>query len=64
MKFKTFIKASACVLLLYLTAEILIRRLVLGQIPSQVPAFVVYTLLLLNLVSVIFLVWRTRRNKN
>ena len=48
MKFRTLLVYVYSALLLWLSVEILLRRWILGQIPTPVPTLVVYVVLVLN----------------
>lgn len=59
MKFKKILTAIYLCALGFLTLEILFRRLVWHQVPTQVPAWFVYGLLVLNGFVVLQLMWRS-----
>lgn len=54
MKFKKVLFFLGLALLCFLSGEILVRRWVWHQVPSQLHPLFVYGLLLLNVVSVVF----------
>lgn len=55
---------SVCLFcLVFMTAEILVRRWYWNQVPTQLPSFWVYTLVLVNLLSLPYLLKRVGKKK-
>ena len=52
MKFKKIICNTVYFILVYLSAEILVRRNIFSQIPTQIPYYVVYLVLTINLLLI------------
>jgi len=60
MKFKSLQRWVYGALLAWLTAEILVRRWVWHQVPTQVPTGVVYATVAVNVGVLMWMVWRAR----
>ena len=58
MKYKFGMQLTACLLLFYFSVEIIFRRWVWNQVPTQFSAPWVYGLVLLNTVLILCFVWQ------
>lgn len=54
MKFKKLINIILYLTLISLSIEILVRRHVFAQIPTQIPSYIVYTVLTINLLLILY----------
>jgi hypothetical protein len=72
MRFKGIIKTMLYITLISLSIEILVRRNMLSQIPTQISRYTVYAVLTINLLLVLYwshqtlkvLVHKTKQDKN
>ena len=64
MKYKKIFLYLLLACLLYLSLEILFRRFILKQIPTQISTYFVYFILLINFISIFIWVKKSKQDKN